>query len=275
MTDNLPTAASLALDFSSEEVLHVIRTSVCQDATDAELAFFIQYCKSSGLNPFKREAWFVKTKGYTRRSDGVEVPGKVQIMTGINGYFAIANKHPQFDGMDEPQFEHDEKGNIVKCTVKVYRKDRRIPSTGVAFWKEYFAGNEKKTSNWDTKPHHMIAKIAKAIALREAFPQELNGTYVEEEGDQERAESADYEARIEAIKAEEIERQKKEAAARAAAQIHYYDLKEMPEASADRAKDYLQKAGADFDMERGVWVSPRDLPKLQKYEVHLPEVNHA
>jgi phage recombination protein Bet len=141
---------------------------------------FIQFCQSTGLNPFKKEIWFVKSKSYTRR-DGVTVEGRVQMMTGINGFFQIANKNPNFDGMSEPEYEEKD-GRPLKATVKVYRKDRKFPSVGVARWSEFFPGpTERKNSVWETKPFHMLAKIAKAIALREAFPQELNGLYTDDE----------------------------------------------------------------------------------------------
>jgi phage recombination protein Bet len=269
MTDNLPTLSTAALDYSDDGTLKVIKDSICPDANESEFQFFVQYCKSTRLNPFKREVWFVKTKGY-RNKKGYDVPPKVQIMTGINGYLAIANSHPQFDGMEEPVFEHDADGNIVKCSVRVYRKDRKIPSTGVAFFAEYFAGNDYKSSNWDTKSHHMIAKVAKAIALREAFPQELNGSHVEEEFDLERQEENDVSKAVEAVRKEMEEKAKKEAAEAAAKAICYYDLKTMPEASMEAAQSYLDRAGARLDTDRGVWVSKIEIPKLKNYRAILP-----
>lgn len=273
MTDNVPAPNATGLDYTDEKLLKVIKDSVAHEATPEEFQFFVEYCKSTRLNPFKREVWFVKTKGYTNKK-GYAVPAKVQIMTGINGYLAIANSHPQFDGMEEPVYEHGKDGNIIKCSVKVWRKDRRVASTGVAFFSEYFAGNDYKSTNWDTKPHHMIAKIAKAIALREAFPQELNGTHVEEEFDMEKNERGDYEAALERTR-RELEAKEAEAAAKAANQIFFYDLKEMSEASAESAKSYLQKAGATWEQDRGVWASKKDLPKLVNFRVSFPEVEHA
>lgn len=168
------------LDYSDRAVLQTLRQTIAADATEAEFQMFVAFCQSTGLNPYKKEIWFIKTKGYTKR-DGTRVDPKVQMMTGINGFYAIANKHPAYDGMAEPDFEERD-GRPVKCTVRVWRKDRRFPSVGVARWEEYFPGTTKYgNSIWETKPFVMLGKVAESIALRKAFPQELNGLYTQEE----------------------------------------------------------------------------------------------
>jgi hypothetical protein len=95
-------------------------------------------------------------------------------MTGINGFLTIANNHAMFDGM-EILVDNDEKPSKAVC--KVYRKDRKYPSEGVALLKEY----GKDTPIWRQMPRVMLTKVAKSIALREAFPQELAGLYTQEE----------------------------------------------------------------------------------------------
>jgi hypothetical protein len=103
-------------------------------------------------------------------------------MTGINGYWAIANAHPQFDGTEQ-EVETDAQGNPVKAICKVYRKDRRFPSVAIALMKEY----RKESPIWREKPSVMLMKCAESVALRKAFPQELNGLYTQEEMPQEYA----------------------------------------------------------------------------------------
>lgn len=183
MTENLPTIKP-QFDVNDPEVVNAIRTSIAHDATDAEFTMFMMMVKSSGLNPFRKEIWFIKTKEkrWWDKKEGKEVvvPPKVQMMTGINGYFAIANNHPQFDGMEETAIEYDDKGRFVRAVAKAWRKDRRFPSVGVAYWDEYGPKDEGKTL-WHMKPRMMLAKVAESIALRKAFPQELNGLYTEEE----------------------------------------------------------------------------------------------
>jgi len=152
------------LDYSDKSVINTLKQTVAIGATDAEFAMFSEFCKSTGLNPFKKEIWFIKAGG------------RVQIMTGINGFLAIANSHPQYDGL-EIDVEVDQQGNPLKAVCKVYRKDRNRPSIGIALMKEFI----KPTPIWKQMPSVMLTKVAKSIALREAFPQELNGLYTAEE----------------------------------------------------------------------------------------------
>lgn len=156
---------NLPVNYEDNKTVEVIKNSVAKDATPAEFAYFIEYCKHTGLNPIKREIWFIKDK-----------QGKVQVMTGINGFLAIANSNPQFDGM-EVEFEDDQNGNPVACTCKVWRKDRTHAHTCKVYMCEY----NQKFGTWLSKPRTMLAKVAKAHALREAFSQELAGVYIEEE----------------------------------------------------------------------------------------------
>lgn len=179
-TELTTTKGNTALDYSSDRVLRTIKNTVAQNATDEELAMFCELCKATGLNPFKKEVWFIKTKGYTNKA-GKEIEPRVQIMTGINGFLAVANSHPQFDGM-ECEVERDDKGQPLRAIAKVYRKDRKFPSVAEALWNEYYKPNPYGNKGvWEQMPSIMLAKCAKSLALREAFPQELNGLYTAEE----------------------------------------------------------------------------------------------
>lgn len=181
MSNELTTTGGNALNFSDKELLHTVQATICPDATPEEFKMFVEFCKGTGLNPFKKEIWFIKTKSYTKK-DGTKVDGKVQMMTGIAGFYAIANSHPQYDGMEEVCIERQ--GNtIIRATAKVWRKDRKFPSVGVAEWAEYAPEKTQWNGNsiWFTKPTLMISKVAESIALRKAFPNELNGLYTQEE----------------------------------------------------------------------------------------------
>jgi len=158
MNENTP----MKIDYTNEKMLQTLRQTVAKDATPEEFIMFVELCKSSGLNPFKREAWFIKAGG------------RAQIMTGIGGFMAIANSHPMYDGME---VEVDDDENPTKAICKVHRKDRKFPSVGVAMMKEY----RKSGPTWQQMPRVMLTKVAKSIAIREAFPQELNGLYTVEE----------------------------------------------------------------------------------------------
>lgn len=160
--ENALTITQGALDFSKPELVKTLRATVAQGLTEPEFYLFVEHCKATGLNPFKKEVWAIKAGG------------RMQVMTGINGFLTIANKHPMFDGM-EVLVDNDERPTKAIC--KVYRKDRKYPSEGIALLKEY----GKDTPIWKQMPRVMLTKVAKSIALREAFPQQLAGLYTQEE----------------------------------------------------------------------------------------------
>ena len=226
------------INYDDNKIIETLTNTVALGATKEEFAIFVQLCKATGLNPFKKEVWFIKAGG------------RAQIMTGLNGYLAIANRHPQFDGM-EIDIAVDESGSPVKATAKVYRKDRKFPSTGIALWKEW----QKPTPIWKEKPSVMLAKVAKSIAIREAFALELAGTYTEEEM------PADF-AATKVIPAETSERAKLQ---------WIYDLTGVAQENIESAVRYCQDNGAIWNGDRGVYVSETRLTRLDKYQVQQKE----
>lgn len=171
------------INYDDQKVIEALKATVAQGLTDAEYWLFANICKATGLNPIKREIWAIKSKGYTK-ADGTVVEGKLQIMTGIAGYLTIANRHPQYDGL-ECEVEYGKDGRPVRAIAKVHRKDRKFPSVAIALWSEFYIpgrtfNNKYTPGTWDTKSSVMIAKCAKSMALKEAFPQEINGIDTEE-----------------------------------------------------------------------------------------------
>jgi len=86
------------------EMLNTLRNTVAPGLTDPEFMLFAEMCRATGLNPATKEIWAIKAGG------------RLQLMTGINGFLKIANSHPQFDGM-EVTFEWDGKA-LVSSTAK-------------------------------------------------------------------------------------------------------------------------------------------------------------
>lgn len=151
-------------DYTDEKLLLTLKNTVAKGATHEEFAMFRELCVGTGLDPFLKEIWFIKTGS------------RSQLMVGLNGYLKIANNHQMFDGM-ETTTEKDESGKLISATCKVYRKDRRVPSTATVYMAEY----GKSTPIWRQMPHVMLEKCAKSVAIREAFVQQLSGTYTAEE----------------------------------------------------------------------------------------------
>lgn len=161
------------IDFENKEMVATLKATVAQGLTDPEFRLFAELCKSSGLNPFQKEIWAIKAGG------------RLQLMTGINGFHSIANSNPQYDGIESglitPAGEQMSlcypKNDFIGAWCKVYRKDRRVPVEAVAMMSEY----KKSGPTWQSMARVMITKCAESVALRKAFPQKLNGLYTQEE----------------------------------------------------------------------------------------------
>ena len=184
------------------ETIALIKSSVAQGATDAELNLFLYQAKRSGLDPLTRQIYFIK------------MDGRPVIMASIDGFRVIADRSGDYAGQDEPIFIYDanQPNVLLCCKVKVYKwhgKDRFLAATGVAYWKEYYRPSYTgKPGSWDKMPHVMISKVAESKALRQAFPQDLSGFYTPEEMEQGKEEAGSEPAARPAVLATEFQTRK-------------------------------------------------------------------
>lgn len=169
---NLATTNNELLQFTKEQT-DLIKSQIAKDCTNDELSLFLYQCKRTGLDPLTRQIYAIKRSG------------RMTIQTSIDGFRVIAERSGTYAGQDEPIWVDDEKGHPIKCTVTVYRfapNGQRYPAgVGVAHFKEYYPNpmNLQKSM-----PHTMISKVAEALALRKAFPQDLSGLYTADEMNQ-------------------------------------------------------------------------------------------
>src|SRR5712691_3321092 len=161
----------------TREHVELIKRTVAKGASDDELQMFLAICHRKNLDPFSRQIHFTK-----RLSRALNAYVCV-IITGIDGYRALAGRTGKYRGQDEPSFECDEKGRPVLARVGVYRSDFEKPIVGIARWNEFAPLDVDKPEAffWKRMPTHMLAKCAEALALPKAFPEDFEGIYVEEE----------------------------------------------------------------------------------------------
>ena len=151
-----------------------------------EFQYFSAVCKNYGLNPFLKDIYAIKYGS--------------QPATFIIDYKVLqqaADNDPNFDGLEKGVLFIDKTGQvreregdyllpgekILGAWCVVHRKDRTYsPKTYAMFEENCKYKDGKPSSNWATRPVFMIVKVAKAQALREAFPNAFsNNTYIPEE----------------------------------------------------------------------------------------------
>ena len=152
-------------------MIETIKKTVAKKATDEELYMFLQIAASHGLNPFKKEIYFIKYK---------EDP---QIMTSRDGYLSIASRDPLFEGVQsfavfenddfemeiekaevvdvKHNFKHKDRGNLVGAWAVAEKKGQR-PIYAYMDYREY-----KQAGNvWAKYKSAMIRKVAEVDVLK-------------------------------------------------------------------------------------------------------------
>lgn len=167
------------IDFTQEQV-NLIKTQIAPKANDNELKLFLYQAKRTGLDPLARQIYAIHRWNSSLKRE------VMTIQTSIDGFRVIAERSGDYAGQDEPVFAYDEPGKLAYVKVSVYRfrNDIRYPAAvGVAHWEEYVQTDKEGnvTGLWKKMPHVMLAKVAEALALRKAYPQDLSGLYTSEE----------------------------------------------------------------------------------------------
>lgn len=176
-------ATGQEVTFTADEV----RQRICPNLDDKELAFVMALCQSQRLNPFTKDVYITKFG---------DKPA--QIVTGKEVFTKRAQANPRFDGMEAGITVMREGSTdpirrdgslvmpgeiLIGGWCKVYVKGYRVPIFDEVSFAEY-AGRKRDgllNSMWASKGATMIRKVALCHALREAFPDDFQGLYGEEE----------------------------------------------------------------------------------------------
>lgn len=157
----------------SDEQIEVMKRTVAEKATPAEFAYFMEVARCSGLNPFLREIYFMKTD-----------KGQTAIITGRDGYLTIAKRSRRFKGIqsmdvcEKDEFEMGYSNGIMEVTKHIINDfqdrgeiigawargemDGETPVTAYASIKEY----DKGTNVWKMYKSAMIKKVPESMVLK-------------------------------------------------------------------------------------------------------------
>lgn len=122
-------------------------------ATNEQMAAFLLVANQYELNPVTKEIYAFPARG-----------GGVTPVVGVDGWINLAQRRPEFDGM-EFEYGKDAEGNIESCTCIIYRKDRTRPIIVTEFMEEC----RRNTDPWKSHPRRLIRHKAVIQAIRYAF----------------------------------------------------------------------------------------------------------
>lgn len=188
-----------------------------EDADDSIMYFVVAQAKLAGIDVrMARQIYAIPFNKKFKNANGEwDTKKEWTVITGIDALTAVAERSGNFGGFTKPEYEfgvladqesfgQPDYNKIISCTVGVHKVVQGVLTTSyaTAFFDEYdtgknlwrAAGATKKKDVWQNgrktgeqeevpdggKPKTMLAKVARAQALRAAFPA-CAGLYVAEE----------------------------------------------------------------------------------------------
>jgi phage recombination protein Bet len=210
-----------ALILASDKDIQLVKRTVAQDLTSAELDLFVHMARQWRLDPLRRQLYAVV---YSKDNPKKR---RVSYITGIDGYRTLADRTGTYrPGQRSVEQSDDAKDlltnpqGIVSATASVWKFSHSDwhEFSETVYWDEYAPikdewDNGQKTGRrildtsgqWGKMGRTLLQKCAEAQALRRGWPDEYGDLYVSEEMDQakiiditpsEQAERADSETRF-------------------------------------------------------------------------------
>jgi phage recombination protein Bet len=152
-----PKASALALmaarcNVEPAKLHNTLKNTVFKGASDDELLALVVTANTYNLNPLLKELYAFQKKG-----------GGIVPLVGLDGWLKIANRQPNYDGMEVEVFGEGPKPTHATCAL--FLKDRAHPVTIT----EYFDECKRATDPWNQMPRRMLRNKVIIQAIRVAF----------------------------------------------------------------------------------------------------------
>ena len=166
-------------DWTPEQGQALLEMFNLAGAPHAVIRSYFHVCQTTGLDPFKRQIHLI------------ERSGKFTPQTSIDGFRMIRDRARVFDGgvvewcgpdgVWRDVWLGDQYPAAARYTL--YRKDQSRPVVATALWGAYVQTKRdgSVTQMWARMGAHMLAKVAEALAIRMAFPDDTGGLYTDDE----------------------------------------------------------------------------------------------
>ncbi|KNY20389.1 phage recombination protein Bet [Methylobacterium sp. ARG-1] len=224
----------------------LIRRTVAADTNDDEFNLFVHTARHLRLDPLRRQVFafvYNKDKPAKRRMSIIVAIDGFRAIADRTGAYRPDDEEPSFE-LDPELKGPSNPAGLVKATVRVFKHAHgawhRV--TASAYWEEYAPLSEQwsdvvrkdsgktwpngdvkydvapaegatrimkldTSGNWGKMPRLMLAKVAEALALRKAWPDDFANVYAAEEVDRSRvADMLPSEAAAEGATQERLER---------------------------------------------------------------------
>lgn len=142
-----------------------LKNTVFRGASDDELLALVVIANTYELNPFCGKELYA----FPKRGGGITP------MVGLDGWLKIANRQPNFDGMDVDVY--GDGPTPTHATCEIFLKDR----THSVKITEYFDECKRGTDPWTQMPRRMLRNKAIIQAIRVAFG--IGGIHDEDEAE--------------------------------------------------------------------------------------------
>lgn len=179
--------------------IKLIKDMFVKGASDDQFNLFVEVCRSTGLDPFRREIYGIIREVYNKDTKSKEP--QLTIVVGIDGFRRRSDETGTYMPDDKPpviEFDPDAVSDlnpkgIVSCTVTLKKfhapSNMWMPVPATVYWDEYVPTktiwedkkptDKKEIGNpkWRESPVVMISKCAEAAAHRKGWPAVHAGLY--------------------------------------------------------------------------------------------------